>query len=233
MNTYKIAICDDDKKQRENLTTLVKEWAQKNEQLIQLTNFESAESFLFQYAEEKDFDMLLLDIEMGQMNGVELAKAVRREDKEVQIIFITGYMEYISDGYDVEALHYLLKPVSQEKLFGVLDRAAQHLKSRDKSILFHLQGEVVRIPLYEIRYLEVRQNYVTIHAAEEYTIKKTLRELEQNLDERFYRIGRSYLVNLHEIKKITRTDVYLKDETVLPLSRGSYDGLNQAMIRYF
>lgn len=220
MNTYKIAICDDDKTQRENLTALVKEWAKKKEQFIQLTTFESAESFLFQYAEEKDFDMLLLDIEMGQMNGVELAKAVRREDKEVQIIFITGYMDYISDGYDVEALHYLLKPVSTEKLSDVLDRAAQHLKSRDKSILFHLQGEVVRIPLYEIRYMEVRQNYVTIHANEEYTIKKTLRELEQNLDERFYCIGRSYLVNLYEIRKITRTDVYLKDETVLPLSRG-------------
>lgn len=233
MNTYKIAICDDDKKQRENLTALVKEWAQKIGQLIQLQTFESAEGFLFQYAEEKDFDMLLLDIEMGQMNGVDLAKAVRREDREVQIIFITGYMDYISDGYDVEALHYLLKPVAPEKLFDVLDRAAQHLKSRDKSILFHLQGEVVRIPLYQIRYLEVRQNYVTIHADEEYTIKKTLRELEQNLDERFYRIGRSYLVNLHEIKKITRADVYLKDETVLPLSRGSYDGLNQAMIKYF
>lgn len=220
MNTYKIAICDDDKTQRENLTAQVKEWAKKKEQFIQLTTFESAESFLFQYAEEKDFDMLLLDIEMGQMNGVELAKAVRREDKEVQIIFITGYMDYISDGYDVEALHYLLKPVSTEKLSDVLDRAAQHLKSRDKSILFHLQGEVVRIPLYEIRYMEVRQNYVTIHANEEYTIKKTLRELEQNLDERFYCIGRSYLVNLYEIRKITRTDVYLKDETVLPLSRG-------------
>lgn len=233
MSTYKIAVCDDDPAQIQYLTASLSAWAQEKGVLLQTSSFESAESFLFQYADEKDFDILLLDIEMGRMNGVDLAKKVRETNKEVQIIFITGYMEYISAGYDVEALHYLLKPVTNEKLSGVLNRACERLKNKARCLLIHTGGEIVRIPLYEIRYLDVHQNYVTIHADEDYTIKKTLRELESQLDESFFRTGRSCLVNLHSIKKITRTDVYLKDGVRLPLSRGLYDSLNQTMIRYF
>lgn len=233
MSTCKIAVCDDDPAQIQYLSAKLNTWAQKRDVLLQIAAFHSAESFLFQYADEKNFDILLLDIEMGKMNGVELAKKVREGNKEVQIVFITGYMEYISAGYDVEALHYLLKPVTEEKLFSVLDRAREHLKNKSRYILFHTGSEAVRIPLYEIRYLEVRQNYVTIHADEDYTMKKPLRELEKQLDDSFFRTGRSCLVNLHYIKKITKTDVYLKDNTALPLSRGLYDTLNQTMIRYF
>lgn len=233
MSAYKIAVCDDDPAQIQYLSGKLELWARQKDILLQTAAFHNAESFLFRYAEEKDFDILLLDIEMGDMNGVELAKRVRLENKEVQIIFVTGYMEYISAGYDVEALHYLLKPVTEDKLFAVLDRSCEHLKNNDKYILFHSGSETIRIPLYEIRYLEVRKNYVTIHGNEDYTVKKTLRELENNLDESFFRTGRSCIVNLHYIKKITKTDVYLKDGAVLPLSRGLYDTLNQTMIRYF
>ena len=233
MSAYKIAVCDDDPAQVQYLSAKLELWARQRDNMLRTASFYSAESFLFQYAEEKDFDILLLDIEMGNMNGVELAKKVRLENKEVQIIFVTGYMEYISAGYDVEALHYLLKPVTEEKFFAVLDRACEHLKNNDQCILLHSGSETIRIPLYEIRCLEVQKNYVTIHGNEDYTVKKTLRELEGSLDESFVRTGRSCLVNLHYIKKITKTDVYLKDGSVLPLSRGLYDTINQAMIRYF
>lgn len=79
--------------------------------------------FFFCYAEDKSFDLLLLDVEMPGTDGVTLAKTVRQENEAVQIVFITGYSDYIAEGYDVAALHYLVKPVSREKLFAVLDRA--------------------------------------------------------------------------------------------------------------
>lgn len=233
MNTYRFAICDDNKAQIEFLSAAVLHWGEKRGIHPQISAFENGESFLFRYAEDKAFDILLLDIEMGQLNGVQLAKTVRQENKEVQIIFITGYMDYISDGYDVEALHYLLKPVSEEKLHSVLDRAAERLKDKKNSLFLNTGDEMVRIPLYTVRYIEVRQNYVTIHADVDYTVKKTLRELEQSLDSSFFRTGRSYIVNLQFIKKVTKTDVYLKDGAVVPLSRGLYNDLNQAIIRYF
>ncbi len=81
----------------------------------ELLRFPSAEAFLFHYAEDKSCDILLLDVEMGAMNGVELAKRIREENDALQIVFITGYTDYIAEGYDVSALHYLVKPVSREK----------------------------------------------------------------------------------------------------------------------
>lgn len=230
---YRLAICDDNQADVIYLSSFLEKWAEKAEKALKIESFPSAETFLFQYEEEKSFDILLLDIEMGDMNGIELARKIRRENHSVQIIFITGYMEYIAEGYDVEALHYLLKPVTEEKLYGVLDRAAERLKSKEKELCLTLPGSVTRIALCEIRYLEVRRNYVTIHGAEDYTVKKTLNELEEELDGSFCRTGRSYIVNLHFVKKITRTQVILKDGREIPLSRNCYEKMNRAVIQYF
>lgn len=230
---YRLAICDDNQADVIYLSSFLEKWAEKAEKTLKIESFPSAEAFLFQYEEEKSFDILLLDIEMGDMNGIELARKIRRENHLVQIIFITGYMEYVAEGYDVEALHYLLKPVTEEKLYGVLDRAAERLKSKEKELCLTLPGSVTRIALCEIRYLEVRRNYVTIHGAEDYTVKKTLNELEEELDGSFCRTGRSYIVNLHFVKKITRTQVILKDGMEIPLSRNCYEKMNRAVIQYF
>ena len=229
----RIAICDDESSQVEWLTNTLSVWADARGHLLHTTGFPSAESFLFHYEDDKSFDFLLLDIEMGRMNGVELAKQIRNLNREIQIVFITGYMEYIAAGYDVEALHYLLKPVTSEKLYSVLDRGCERIKQQEKTILFNAGDGMVRIPLYEIRYIEVQKNYVTIHAAEDYTVKKTLGQIEKELDDSFFKTNRSYLVNLRFIKRTTKNDVCLKDGTVIPLSRGLYDAVNRALIRYF
>lgn len=230
---YRMAICEDNQADVIYLRSLLEKWAENSESALKIESYPSAEAFLFQYEEDKSFDLLLLDIEMGGMSGVELARNIRRENRSVQIIFITGYMEYIAEGYDVEALHYLLKPVTAEKLYRVLDRAAERLKSKEKELCLALPGTVVRIAFCEIRYLEVQRNYVTVHGKEDLTVKKTLNELEEELDDSFCRTGRSYIVNLHFVKKITRTQVILKDGREIPLSRNFYEKVNRAMIQYF
>ena len=230
---YRLAICDDNQADVSYLQALLEKWAESAQTSLKIESYPSAEAFLFQYEEDKSFDLLLLDIEMGRMSGVELARRLRREHRRVQIVFITGYMEYIGEGYDVEALHYLLKPVTQEKLCSVLDRAAERLKSKEKELCLSLPGAVVRVALCEIRYLEVQRNYVTIYGEEAYTVKRTLNELEEELDESFFRTGRSHIVNLHFVRKITRTQVILKDKTELPLSKKFYEKMNRAMIQYF
>lgn len=230
---YRIAVCDDEEVSAAYVGKLVMDWAEKNNVIAETELFSSAEAFLFQYEEQKKYDILLLDIEMGEMNGVELARVVRAGNREIQIVFITGYMEYIADGYDVEALHYLMKPVKEEKLYEVLTRAAGKLKINEQALLLESRGEMVRVPYYDIRYAEVHRNYITVHAAEEYTVKRTLKELEEELDNSFFRTGRSYLVNLRFIRKITKTEAVLKDGTSVPVSRGMYEPLNRAMIQYF
>ena len=136
----------------------------------------------------------------------------------------------IADGYDVEALHYLMKPLKEEKLFVVLDRALNRIIQNEKYLLLNYYDETIRIPLHEIVYIEVDRNYVTIHSNQDYTIKKTLGEIEKELDKRFFRIGRSVIVNLKYISRVTKTDVFLANNTILQLPRGVYDSLNRAII---
>ena len=229
MNVH-FAICDDNNIDSNYVSNLVNKWANERKYQINIDIFDSAEAFLFHYDGNKDYDILLLDIEMKKMDGVTLAREIRKTNKSVQIVFITGYSDYIADGYDVEALHYLMKPLKEEKLFVVLDRAANRIIQNEKYLLLNYYDGTIRIPLHEIVYIDVDRNYVTIHSNQDYTIKKTLGEIEKELDKRFFRIGRSVIVNLKYISRVTKTDVFLANNTILQLPRGVYDSLNRAII---
>lgn len=229
---YRVAIVDDSREDAGFVSEILERWAQSRQVEIRWQRFSSAEAFLFAYAGEKQWDILLLDVEMGAMDGVTMAKRVRRDNEAVQIVFITGYSDYIAEGYEVAALHYLMKPVKEEKLLVVLDRALEKRRQQERCLNLELSGELVRIPLYEIRYLDVHQNYVTVHGKEDYTVKRTLGEFEKELDERFHRVGRGMIVNLKYIQRVSRTEVRLSDGTTLPLPRGAYEALNRAIICY-
>ena len=231
---YKLAICDDNHTDCDYVYALVQNWAKSMHISVKINTFPSAESFLFHYAEEKDYDILLLDVEMGEMDGVTMAKAIRKQNETVQIVFITGYSDYIAEGYEVAALHYLMKPVREEKLFEVLTRACEKIKKNEGCLYLELAGEMIRIAFWEIYYVDVQKNYVTIHTepTHSFTIKKPLSELEAKLDDRFFRIGRSCIVNLDYISRVTKTTVFLMDGTELPLPRGNYESLNRAIIAH-
>lgn len=226
---YKIAICDDVAADRRFIADMVNDWSQQRGYIAKIDNYTSAENFLFNYADH-DYDILLLDIEMDDMDGVTLAKKLRKSNDTIQIVFITGYSDYIAEGYDVMALHYLMKPVKEEKLFEVLDRAVDKLAKNEKTINLDAKGEMIRLPIYQIRYAEVFGNYVTIHAIDKITVKMTLGELGKMLDERFYRVGRSVIINLTIIQRVTKDVIKLNDGTLIPVPRGAYEGINRAII---
>lgn len=229
---YRIAIVDDSSVDAAFVEDILKAWAKDRQAGVQTQLFTSAEAFLFHYADDKAWDILLLDIEMGAMDGVTMAKQVRQSNEAVQIVFITGYSDYIAEGYEVAALHYLMKPVNREKLLTVLDRALEKRKQEERCLNLEAYGEMVRIPFYEIRYLDVHQNYVTVHAKADYTVKRTLGDFEKELDDRFCRVGRGMILNLKYIQRVTKTEVRLSDGTVLPLPRGAYEPLNRAIIQH-
>ena len=231
MQTYQFAVCDDRPEDSRLVARLASRWARQAGAEAEIESFPSAEAFLFRYEEKKDFDVLLLDIEMTGMDGVELAKTVRRDNEAVQIVFITGYSDYIAQGYEVSALHYLMKPVNEEKFNQVLTRAVSRLARNEPFLTLELPGETVRVPLPEIRYLDVQQNYVTVHAGRDYTLKRPLAEFEAALDRRFFRAGRSCIVNLTCIRRGTRAEAELTTGERIPLPRGQYEKLNQAIIR--
>lgn len=229
----KIAVCDDDPKQIEYLTALMTCWGRKNNYACTIASFSSAEAFLFTYSEDKTWDVLLLDIEMGTINGVELAKIIRPENEEVQIIFITGFPDFIADGYEVAALHYLMKPVLPEKLYHTLDRAVKNLKKNESFFLLKTDGEQIRLPLSSIFWLESEGHFVHFHTSDAaYTVRMSLSTAEKDLDNRFIRCHRTCIVNLTSVSRITKNDVILDDGTMLPLARNAYQTVTQAFIRY-
>lgn len=229
----KIAICDDEAGQREYLRDVVTAWAKKNRHGADVREYESAKSFLFDYGEEKDFDILLLDIEMPEINGIELAKTVRAENSTVQIVFVTGYYEYFSDGFDVSALHYLIKPVNEGRLCPVLDKAVSNLAYRQRSVLLSTSEGDVKISIGDIMYLESEGVYVVVHAVnQKYRVRNTLAKLSQQLDGTFFKVHRSFVVGLKYVKMISRTQITMINGDVLPISRRLYDDVHAALIKY-
>lgn len=236
--TYHIAVCDDEQTEITYLTAIVSEWAKRSGSIAALSAFESAEAFLFQYAEKKEVDILLLDIEMSGMNGVELAKKIRMDNETVQIVFITGFADFIADGYEVSALHYLMKPVQKEKLFEVLDKAAKNLGKKEPSVVINVGSEAVRIQEHSIICVEAFAHTSAIRTPEgTFEVNVSISELEKIFTEQFgqhfERCHRSYLVGLRYIRSISRTGVILDNGERLPLARSKYQNVNQAFIRYF
>lgn len=227
----RIAICDDESSQIKYLRELVITWSKKCTENIRVQAFESAEAFLFAYDEDKDFDILLLDIQMNDMNGIDLAKEIRKDNEMIQIIFITGFSDYIAEGYEVSALHYLMKPVSEQKLMEVLDRAAAHLHSSKRTILFHMGNSNVRIPADDIYYAEAFSHYVTLYTKDgQKNFNMRLSDMEKLLGDGFFRCHRSYIVGMKHVRQVTRKAMILDTGEEIPLSRTLYDDANQAFI---
>lgn len=235
---YKIAICDDQEEDTRYIASAVGRWAEKQGLQAEMSTFPSGESFLFQYAEQNDYDILLLDIEMPGINGVELAKRIRKENDSVQIVFITGFPDFISEGYEVSALHYLMKPVSEDKLSDVLNRAVNKLNRGEKSVIFSVDSEKIRVPVSNIMYVEAFAHSCRITTDQtSFEVKSSISSIEkmlvQTAEGEIVRCHRSYMVGVRHIQRISKTDVILDNDIKIPLSRGSYQAVNQAFILYF
>lgn len=228
---YAVAICEDEAAQIKKLTGLVSAWAAQANHSVSIHPFSSAEEFLFEHDGGSPFDILLLDVEMRSISGIALAKQIRKNDRRTEIIFVTSHAEFIGEGYEVDALHYLLKPVKNKKLLAVLDRAAERLSLEPASVIISCGGELVKLLESDILYVESFLHYIVIHTkTDAYKIKESLSAFEAKLSEQFFRIHRSYLASLLHIVRISRTFIVLEGGITLPLSRGLYDGLNRAFI---
>ena len=232
--TYRVAIVDDSTTDAEFVQRILNSWADLRQANIQAEVFPSAEAFLFRYAEDKGWDILLLDIEMGAMDGITMAKKVRQDNESVQMVFITGFADYISEGYEVAALHYLMKPVKQDKLFAVLDRAVASIQKTERVILLPVGGEMLRLTISQVQYVEAFSHTVAIiTGTDTIQVKMPISEVERLLGEGFIRCHRSYLVGLKHISRLSKTEVVLDNGKTLPLSRSAAPLVHKAFISYY
>ncbi len=229
-----ITICDDERTQIEYLSTLVYKWANGRGKAVHISAYESAESFLFAYEDDKTADILLLDIQMRELDGVELARKIRQGNETVQIVFIAGFSDYIAQGYDVSALNYLMKPVKESKLFDVLDKAVLRLTKKKAILLVDTDNGTERILQSDILFIEAFAHAAVIQTKTAVIETRiSISEIEKSLDSTFIRCHRSYIVGLRHISRITKTDVILDSGKVIPLSRRLYNDVNKAFINYY
>ena len=175
--------------------------------------------------------ILLLDVEMPGMSGIDLAKRLRGAGCRAEIIFITSHFECMAEGYEVDALHYLVKPVPAEKLRTVLDRAAARLAVEPPSVVIACEEGNVKLYESELLYAESFLHDLVLHTTgPDYRIRESISAFAGRLSADFFRTHRSYLVNLKAVVRIGRTSVLLRGGAEVPLARGKYDAINRAFI---
>lgn len=160
---YRIAICDDERAEAERLGSVVSDWSRAAGIDCAIDTFSGAEALLSAREDRGEYDILLLDVEMRGMDGIALARRLRADGCRAEIIFVTSHFELAGEGYDVDALHYLIKPVANEKLAEVLSRAAGRLAVEPPSVVIFCDGGTVRLYESDILYVESFLHDIVIH----------------------------------------------------------------------
>ena len=231
----RIAIIDDESVQREYLLSLLKKWKEMTINTLSMHQFDSAEAFMFEYEEDRRYDILFVDIQMKGMNGIDMAKRIRQNDDLVNIVFITAYPDFMQSGYDVNALHYLIKPIDEKKLFEIVDKVILKMSGTVKPVLVRTkQNVLMKIDADSIIYIEADAHDTKVITCNGIIYaKESITEMYDKLGEGFFRCQRSFIVNLKCIKYITRKEIILDDGKSIPISRNLYDKANRAFISYF
>ena len=168
---------------------------------------------------------------MPGMTGLDLARRLRAEGCRSEMVFITSHFEFAGEGYEVDALHYLIKPVADEALFRVLSRAAQHLAVEPPFVLVTREGETFRLYESELIYVEAFLHEIVLHTRQgEIRLREPLSVFARKLSPDFFQCHRSFLVNLKAVRSIGRGRVRLESGAELPLSRGKYEEIHRAFI---
>lgn len=233
MSAYRVALCEDEAAERHQIVELSRDIFAANGLEAEIVPFSSADELRQELDEKRTaFDLYLLDIEMKVgVSGLELARQLYGLGVRDRIVFITGNPEYAIQSYEVEPLHYLLKPVDRERMETALRRALR--KHGAQTVLFQRGGKAVSIPLREIRYLESRNHGVVIHLGDsEQAFAMPLTEAERLLPAgAFCRCHKSYLVHLAWVERASHSGVLLKDDKRLPMSRTFYSDFQNAIVR--
>lgn len=226
------AICDDEPFMAEELTSQLAGYMEESPHMpYHVTSFSSGQTLL---ESGKHFDLIFLDIQMDEPNGMETARQLRRQGNQCLLIFVTVLKECVFDSFSVEAFDYLVKPLDAVRFRQTMDRALRSLSQRDtQSLLIQRGTSCEKIPLSEIHYCEVLGRKIYIHHK---TGKVTayydkLGNLEKRLDSRFFRCHRSYLVNLDHIRGSTEGQITLPNGESIPLSRLRERDFMQALLR--
>ena len=230
----KIAVCDDDKKVREQMSSMIKRQAPD----FDICQYASGENMI---SAGIDHDIYFLDIEMGDISGIELAKRIRKmqgnSGKRSIIIFATAFREYMEDAFDVNAFHYLVKPIKEKKFDEVFQRAVKEVvtgdERREKYIIVKDGESKRKLLLREIQYIESSDRKVVFHMDNGLTeTYARMYDLENELGDLFFRTHRCYIVNLEKVTAYSANSIQMLNGDSVMLAEKKYTDFVKTYLRY-
>lgn len=229
-----IVLVDDEQLQLDYMEKLIKQAAKRLGVEIKIYSYLSGEAFLFALEDYPIWELAFLDIEMEGINGMEVARNIRKKAPQLELVFATAYAEYAIEGYEVQALDYLLKPINLEEMMRVVERFLEGKPEEVAYTLVEVNGEATRLNLDHILYSEANMGEITVVLEKEaLDLKMSLAEFETQLDKRFVSPHRSYLVNLQFVSRLLKNDVQLTNGERIPLSRRRAKDVQKAFIAFY
>ncbi len=224
----RIAICDDEPRVLSELQGYIQEYSVQNQITLMVSKFTCAEQLL---CSAQVFDLLILDIRMQGINGMDAAKQLHTRGRLCAVIFLTALKDYVFDAFEVDAVNYLLKPIDRQKLFDSMDKV---LKKDEAELLIKQGHDYRKIRLDDILYFEAMGRKVVVYLETE-TLEyyQKFQALSAQLSGSFVLPHRSFLVNLDHVKAIGGNDVVMDDGSKIPIAKGRKEKFAQYLLKHF
>ena len=202
-----VAICDDVKEYRSSLRAYVEEYFSEKHLSLKLFEFSSGKEAL---DSSEEFDIALLDIELGDTNGIEVAKELQKKNKRIVVLIVTSHSQYLDDAMDIHAIRFINKPISQNRILSALEKAVQEIDERMVDIRLK-NNQLLRTYASDVVYIEAKFKKVMIYTTDGfYEAKGSLKMISNLFNASFFAIPHnSYIVNLNYVKSFKRDEIKL------------------------
>ena len=231
----KIAVCDDEELFIDSICTLLKEWSRNTHTSLTLFRFTNGDDLIDTHQKEC-MDLILLDILMPLLNGIDTAKELRYLDQAVPIIFLTSSRDFAVESYEVKAFHYLVKPVDTKKLFPVLDDFLKLLHLPKNTFTAQTGNSFLQIMIFDVNYLEAQNKQVLFHMSDGkiITVHERFSKCAEVFSPQigFYHCHRSYIVNLSNVKQFSKSEITTFNHKTIPISRNRYAAFKEAYFQH-
>lgn len=232
----KIAICDDEPKFVGTIQTYLEKISNEYHYEVDIQTYFSGKSLTKDYEAGENFDLIFLDIEMQEMDGIQTAKWIRDNDYYVLIVYISSHEEYLRQLFEAEPFRFLQKPVDFDNFLSVFLQAEKRIsQQQNKFYCFKFGKNMIKVACRDILYFESAGRKVIVHTHnKEYTYYDKLNNIEETLkDRRFIRIHNAYLVNMDNIEAFQYERVALTDGTILNISEKNRPHIRNEFWQYF